>query len=59
MSKCTSGSGKGSNGGANRDAASDHNREQQLNTNNDRYWQSRGEESRPVDWEDRAKSAGQ
>ncbi|WP_276312860.1 hypothetical protein [Marinomonas flavescens] len=25
----------------------------QLNDNNDAYWQSRGEEERPDDWEDR------
>ncbi len=25
----------------------------QLNPNNDAYWQSRGEEERPEDWEDR------
>ncbi|MCY3923412.1 MAG: hypothetical protein OXG27_13615 [Chloroflexi bacterium] len=24
----------------------------QLNPNNDAYWQSRGEEERPSDWED-------
>lgn len=24
----------------------------QLNPNNDAYWQSRGEEERPDDWED-------
>jgi len=24
----------------------------QLNPNNDAYWQSRGEEERPEDWED-------
>jgi len=59
MSKNTSGSGKGNDGGVDRNAASHHNREQQLNPNNDRYWQSRGEEGRPVDWEDRTKSAGQ
>lgn len=25
----------------------------QLNSNNDAYWQSRGEDERPDDWEDR------
>ena len=25
----------------------------QLNDNNDAYWQSRGEDERPDDWEDR------
>lgn len=25
----------------------------QLNDNNDAYWQSRGEDERPEDWEDR------
>ena len=25
----------------------------QLNPNNDAYWESRGEEERPDDWEDR------
>ncbi|MFM0393028.1 hypothetical protein [Paraburkholderia phytofirmans] len=48
-------SGTGSSNGSSRDRASDHNREQQLNDNNDKYWQSRGEESRPTDWEDRTR----
>lgn len=26
----------------------------QMNPNNDAYWQSRGEDERPDDWEDRA-----
>jgi len=26
----------------------------QMNPNNDAYWESRGEESRPEDWEDQA-----
>ena len=30
------------------------NRADQLNPNNDAYWQSRGEDERPDDWEDRA-----
>ena len=29
------------------------NRSDQLNQNNDAYWQSRGESLRPDDWEDR------
>lgn len=29
------------------------NHSDQLNPNNDAYWQSRGEEERPEDWEDR------
>ncbi len=29
------------------------NRADQLNPNNDAYWQSRGDDSRPEDWEDR------
>ena len=28
------------------------NRSDQLNPNNDSYWQSRGEEERPEDWEE-------
>lgn len=31
----------------------DDNRANQLNPNNDAYWQSRGEEERPDDWQDR------
>lgn len=27
----------------------------QLNPNNDAYWESRGEDERPDDWEDRIK----
>lgn len=30
------------------------NRSDQLNPNNDAYWQSRGEDERPDDWEDRS-----
>jgi hypothetical protein len=55
MSK--SSGGKGSSNDSSRDRASDHNREQQLNENNDKYWQSRGEESRPADWEDRVRDS--
>ena len=29
------------------------NRANQLNSNNDAYWQSRGEDERPEDWEER------
>jgi hypothetical protein len=32
----------------------DDNRANQLNENNDAYWQSRGYDERPEDWEDRA-----
>lgn len=32
------------------------NRANQLNPNNDAYWQSRGEGGRPDDWEDRIQS---
>jgi len=41
------------------DAPSKHdqdNRSDQLNPNNDAYWQSRGVESRPEDWGDRIQS---
>ena len=31
------------------------NRANQLNENNDAYWQARGEDERPDDWEDRVK----
>jgi len=31
---------------------SDDNRANQLNPNNDAYWQSRGEDERPEDWEE-------
>lgn len=30
------------------------NHSNQLNPNNDAYWQSRGEDERPEDWEDKA-----
>lgn len=30
------------------------NHSNQLNANNDAYWESRGEDGRPDDWEDRA-----
>lgn len=32
----------------------DDNRANQLNDNNDAYWQSRGYDKRPDDWEDRS-----
>jgi hypothetical protein len=31
----------------------DDNHSNQMNPNNDAYWQSRGEDARPDDWEDR------
>ena len=31
----------------------DDNRADQLNPNNDAYWQSRGEDERPDDWDSR------
>ena len=31
------------------------NRADQLNPNNDAYWQSRGDDERPDDWQDRAR----
>lgn len=31
----------------------DDNRSCQLNSEHDAYWQSRGEDERPEDWEDR------
>lgn len=33
------------------DQADHDNRSNQLNPNNDAYWQSRGEEQRPDDWD--------
>ena len=33
--------------------ADDDNHSNQLNPNNDAYWESRGEDERPDDWEDR------
>lgn len=35
-----------------RDKDNDDNRANQLNPNNDAYWQSRGEDERPQDWSD-------
>ena len=34
-------------------SGSDDNRANQLNPNNDAYWESRGYDERPDDWEDR------
>ena len=36
-----------------RDQAELDNHANQLNDNNDAYWQSRGEDQRPEDWQDR------
>ena len=38
--------------------SSDDNRANQLNPNNDAYWQSRGEDERPDDWEDDSPQKG-
>ena len=38
--------------------SSDDNRANQLNPNNDAYWQSRGEGERPDDWEDDSPQKG-
>jgi hypothetical protein len=35
-----------------RDKDNEDNRANQLNPNNDAYWQSRGEDERPQDWSD-------
>jgi hypothetical protein len=35
------------------DKADRDNRADQLNPNNDAYWQSRGEDERPEDWDER------
>ncbi len=34
------------------------NRADQLNPNNDAYWQSRGDDERPDDWEEKASEDG-
>lgn len=34
--------------------ANDDNRSNQINSNNDAYWQSRGYDERPDDWEERS-----
>ena len=41
------------------DAAATHNRELQLNTNNERFWKARGYDQRPADWKTRGPAAGQ
>ena len=40
-------------GGETLTKADDANRSDQLNPNNDAYWESRGEDGRPDDWEER------
>lgn len=35
--------------------ANDDNHSNQLNSNHDAYWQSRGYDERPDDWEERSK----
>ena len=35
-----------------RGGGNDDNRANQMNPNNDAYWQSRGHDERPEDWED-------
>ena len=37
----------------NDDKANNDNHYNQLNRNNDAYWESRGEDERPSDWEER------
>ena len=37
------------------DKAEMDNHANQLNSNNDAYWDSRGEDGRPDDWQDRSK----
>ena len=37
-----------------RGGGNDDNRADQMNPNNDAYWESRGYDERPDDWEDRA-----
>lgn len=36
------------------DKNSQDNHSNQLNPNNDAYWQSRGEDERPADWDQRS-----
>ncbi len=38
-----------------RDDEDDDNHANQLNPNNDAYWEGRGEDGRPDDWEEQAK----
>jgi len=40
------------------DAATTHNRELQLNMNNERFWKARGYDERPADWKTRDPAAG-
>ena len=47
------GRGGGNRGGGGRSQADMDNRANQMNPNNDAYWQSRGEDERPEDWKDR------
>ena len=47
------GSGRGGGRGGGRGQADTDNRANQMNPNNDAYWQSRGEDERPDDWEAR------
>ena len=37
----------------------DDNRANQMNPNNDAYWQSRGYDDRPEDWEEKSESNDQ
>ena len=39
-----------------RGGGSDDNRADQMNPNNDAYWESRGYDERPDDWDDRVDS---
>lgn len=39
--------------------ADQDNHANQLNPNNDAYWESRGEEERPDDWEDQVEEEGE
>ena len=47
-----SGRGGGRSGGGRGQAEMD-NRANQMNPNNDAYWQARGEDERPDDWKER------
>lgn len=46
--------GKGNNDDSKYTKDDRDNHSNQLNPNNDAYWQSRGEDERPDDWEDRS-----
>lgn len=39
------------------DKSDDDNHSNQCNPNNDAYWESRGEDERPDDWEDQVEEA--